>query len=465
MPNYKFRISLILFLVLTHFGFGQDTTKIFKAKVFMQLVLDYHPIAKQSNMLTDMAKQEIRLAKGTLDPKFEAELFQKVFKSKTYYGYVDNGLKIPLWFGTDLKFGYENNSGEQVNPTDYTPPGGLLYGGVHVPIGQGMIIDERRAAIKQAQAMQGLLEAEKVKMINKLLFSAAKAYWEWYFQFQKYEKVKKSFALAQTRQSAISERSRVGDLASIDSVETLITLQERAVALQDVTTDLQNARLLLSNYLWTEDLKPLEMDSTLIPENNLGASIIDDNLIKKLIDNAPLVHPDILKLDFKLKQLTIDQKLQKDKLKPNLDFTYKYLTSPKNSLLNDLNMSYIQDNYKVMLTISQPLFLRKERAKYQLSKIKVTQTKMEVINTNREVANTINSTYNEIKFLENALKMQTLLAGEQAKFDNGESSIFMLNSRESKLIDGEIKLAELKSKLEKMKTELYFNAGSLSSGF
>ena len=94
---------------------------------------------------------------------------------------------------------------------------------------------------------------------------------------------------------------------------------------------------------------------------------------------------------------------------------------------------------------------------------------MELLNTNREVANSISNTFNEIKFLESALSLQTkmienykkLLEGEHSKFDNGESSIFMLNSRESKLIDGEIKLAEIKSKLEKMKTELYYNAGSL----
>ena len=149
------------------------------------------------------------------------------------------------------------------------------------------------------------------------------------------------------------------------------------------------------------------------------------------------------------------------------------MTSPRNDIINDLNLKYAQNNYKVMLTLSQPLFLRKERSKYQLSKIKVAQTTLELMQTNRDVANTITTSFNEIKFLENALSLQNtmisnyqkLLVGEQAKFENGESSIFMLNSRESKLIDGEIKLAEIKSKLEKMKTELYFNAGNLSTDF
>jgi hypothetical protein len=41
----------------------------------------------------------------------------------------------------------------------------------------------------------------------------------------------------------------------------------------------------------------------------------------------------------------------------------------------------------------------------------------------------------------------------------------MLNARESKLIEAAIKQAEVKSKLEKMKSELYFNAGSLLTDF
>jgi outer membrane protein TolC len=473
MPQHKFRTSFIVLLLLTQMAFAQDTTRLFSVKNFMQMVLTHHPMAKQNALLSDIAKQEIRYSKGSLDPKFEAEFQQKVYDGKTYFGYIDNGLKVPLWFGSDLKFGYENNTGKQVNPTDFTPPGGLLYGGVHIPIGQGMVIDERRAAVRQAQAMQGLLEAEKVKIINKILFNASKAYWDWYFQYHKLLKIKQSYQLAVARQSAINVRSAMGDLAPIDSVENLLILQERTIALQDVNTDIKNARLSMSNYLWTEDLKPLEMDSTLHPENLLSATFIDNTILKKLLDNAPQIHPDILKLDFKLKQLSIDQKLYKDKLKPNLDFSYKYLTSPRNNFTNDLNLDYVQNNYKVMLSISQPLFLRKERAKYQLAKIKVAQTKLEALQTSREVANTISSSFNEIKFLESSLAMQDnmlnnytkLLQGEQSKFDNGESSIFMLNARESKLIEAAIKQAEVKSKLEKMKSELYFNAGSLLTDF
>ena len=473
MPKHTFHSLFIVLMLVAPMSFAQDSTKVFPVKAFMQMVLTNHPIAKQNAMLSDIAKQEIRYSKGSLDPKFEAEFQQKVYDGKTYFGYIDNGLKVPLWFGSDLKFGYENNTGKQVNPTDFTPPGGLLYGGVHIPIGQGMVIDERRAAVRQAQALQGLLEAERVKIINKILLNAAKAYWDWYFQYNKLIKIKQSYQLAEIRQNAINVRSAMGDLATIDSVENLIILQERAIALQDVNTDIKNSRLVLSNFLWTDALAPLEMDSTLRPENLLSATLVDNAMLKKLLDNAPQTHPDILKLDFKLKQLTIDQKLYKDKLKPNLDFSYKYLTSPRNNFADDLNFNYVQNNYKIMLSISQPLFLRKERAKYQLAKIKVAQTKLEALQTSREVANTISSSFNEIKFLESSLAMQEnmldnyskLLQGEQSKFDNGESSIFMLNSRESKLIEAAIKRAEAKSKLEKMKTELYFNAGSLLTDF
>ena len=49
--------------------------------------------------------------------------------------------------------------------------------------------------------------------------------------------------------------------------------------------------------------------------------------------------------------------------------------------------------------------------------------------------------------------------GEIRKFDNGESSLFLINSRESKLIESRIKLASLQSKYQKERASVYFAAG------
>ena len=452
-------------------SFAQNTSKELSLKMFYKMILENHPVAKQAQNISELGKMEIRLAKGMLDPKLETDYTQKVFDGKQYFGYLDAGLKIPIWYGQDIKFGYENNTGKNINPTDFTPPGGLMYAGLHIPIGQGMLIDERRASIKQAQQMMNMAEAEKIKTINKLLFSASKEYWEWYFIYQQTALIKKSYILALQRANATAERAKQGDVATIDSVEAHITLQERFVQLQNMNNALQNSRLQLSNYLWNSDLSPLEIDTTLTPELNKNLSSITLDELKTIENNVANTNPELLKLQYKISHLNIERKLSADKLKPNFDLTLKYLTSNKNiQNADNLSWGYTQNNYKIMFTYSQPIFLRKERAKLNMNKIKLEQTNLDRVIAEREIHNLLKTNYNTLKTLTSnfniqekmVLNYQTLLEGEKARFENGESSIFMVNSRETKLIDGEIKLAELKSKIEKLKIELMYNSGTLN---
>ncbi|NNC62573.1 MAG: transporter, partial [Eudoraea sp.] len=50
---------------------------------------------------------------------------------------------------------------------------------------------------------------------------------------------------------------------------------------------------------------------------------------------------------------------------------------------------------------------------------------------------------------------RTLLQGEERKFNFGESSLFLINSRESKLIDARLKQNELQNKFFKAKAKLF----------
>ena len=163
-------ILLVSFLVgLNTFIWAQDSTKVLSSDQFMQMVLQNHPVVKQYALLTESAKMEVRMARGKFDPEFDLDYNNKVFKGTNYYGYTDAGLKVPLWFGPDLKLGYENNTGEYINNSDYTPPGGLSYLGIHIPLSAELIMDERRAIVRQAQIGQKITEAERVKLINKFI--------------------------------------------------------------------------------------------------------------------------------------------------------------------------------------------------------------------------------------------------------------------------------------------------------
>jgi outer membrane protein TolC len=121
----------------------------------------------------------------------------------------------------------------------------------------------------------------------------------------------------------------------------------------------------------------------------------------------------------------------------------------------------------VGLDLVFPLFLRKERGKLREVQLKNQQTVLERQQTGRDVMNGVQSAYNQLQLLarqvviqQQTIQNQTiLLRGEQAKFELGESSLFLINSRESKLIDLRIKGEELKAKYQKAVAQLYYAAG------
>jgi outer membrane protein TolC len=117
------------------------------------------------------------------------------------------------------------------------------------------------------------------------------------------------------------------------------------------------------------------------------------------------------------------------------------------------------------------LLLRKDRAKLTLTKIKLLEADYFLQQTQREVNAFIKSGINEVttnlsqiaiqnNVVSNSVKLRN---AEKINFDNGESSMFLINSRENSLLNNRIKLFEIISKFQKAKANLYNSIGNLGS--
>ncbi|MBC7486144.1 MAG: TolC family protein [Cytophagaceae bacterium] len=449
---------------------AQDSIKVFSCEDFFDLVLKNHPIAQQASLLTESARQEIRTIRGAFDPKINSDLSQKQFQSKEYYTLWDSYLKIPTWAGIDIKAGYEKNTGGFVSNEHVTPSQGLAYLGLSLPIGQGLIIDERRSQLRQAQQLPVIAEAERIKVINKLLLQAAKDYWDWMFYYNKLVLYRKGYTMASTRYEAVKERAKLGDLASIDTVEAAMQMQSFQIMLALSELEYQNSSLILSNYLWTEDGQPLEITGKIKPSEEFPPSGLSAETIESLIQRAKTSHPDILKLRAKINQLDVERRYRADKFKPKVLLEYNILQTgfPVNG--EALNSSYLSNNYKFGASLSYPLFLRYERGKYQLTKLKIQDAGYELKQTNREIENNIQASANEwlatekqVRFQESFVKnAEALRVGEQMRFENGESSVFLINARETALISSQVKLYEMRAKYAKSRVMLEWAAGAVN---
>jgi outer membrane protein TolC len=458
-------LSMLLLLWQNAMVWAQEAPPTMSLSEFYALVFQYHPVVKNANTLSDIAKAEIRMARGMFDPKLEATFATKKLSDKLYYNNLNPELKIPLWPGPMIKAGNERNIGNFVNPEYQTTDKGLTYAGLMVPLGQGLFIDERRNALNQALLFQNIAEAEQVKLINKILLEAAKAYWDWYFTFGQLKYSKVARQLAEVRYKAVKERSEAGDLAPIDSVEALIFFQDRDIALQLASVEFRNASLYLSTFLWDAEGKPANLNPAVTPVLNLEQQIIiTDDKLEELKDAALQNHPELVKINNKMRQVEYDVRLAKEYLKPLLNVNYNLLS---NNYVNFSEANLLQNNYKAGIDFSFPLLLRKERGKFLSIKTKALQLQFEKSDLQRQIENDILMAYNEMKTLEGLLIQQEKMVnnynilrnGELKKFENGESSLFLVNSRELKLVEAQIKLQSLRAKYQKERAMLYWAAG------
>lgn len=448
-----------------------DTARVFSLDNLAELVFANHPIVKQAALLSAEAKSQVLQARGGFDPKLGADFHRKQFGGTEYYNNWGNELKVPLWpGGIELKAGYDRAVGTYVNPESRTPANGLAGIGVSVPLGQGLLIDARRSTLRQAKIMQTAAEADRVKQINEVWLQAAKDYWNWYYAFQQAVLIREGVALADRRFQATARRAQIGDQAPIDSVEAQITVQDRQVQATQQQVEVLNARLLLSNHLWNSNGQPVELPAYAVPQAPRLDSVSRQEW-QRLAELAAARHPTLLKLGAKIQQLGVEERYRRELLKPKLNVSGT-LISQGNFYQPEVPGYYNfgWDNHKLGVDFAFPLFLRQERGKLQYARIQVQEATLERQQSQRTIATQVNSTYNALRAYEGQLTLQAqavanqrlLLRAELQKFELGESTIFLINARESKLIELRIKQESLRASYEKARAELYYYAGTRS---
>jgi len=453
-----------------------DTINVFSLENMYATMLENHPIVKQTNLLPEMAKQEVRLARGAFDPKLETRLNMKEYDDKTYYNKWTASFTVPIWFPIDPKIGIERNTGSYLDSESSLPTADgnkQLFTGISLPIGRGLFTDDRRAAMQQAKLFTKMAEAEQIKLINKILLEAAKDYWQWYFSFYNYRLLDRNAVIAEEIFRRVKLNAQYGEASVIDTVQAQIILQQRLVERQEAYLDFLNSGIKISNYLWDEKDSPLQLSNNVAPVLvQSDGELLSMQTLEDLTFQAKQNHPDLLKLNIKLSQLEVDRKLAAEYLKPKLDLSYNFLNQPLNPQGEFQSFTFLND-YKFGLDFSMPILIRKERAKLAQTKIKIQSTGYERTQTEREIVNQVNATYNQLVNTNRILGQQSsvaenyerLLTAEILNLENGESDLFKINIQQEKLIQSQSKLLKLKAEYEKMKATLYWAAGVRNLNF
>lgn len=462
-------IFLLLLLTVAAHAQKPDTIT-FTAAEFFEAVVQYHPVVRQANLFPEQARAEIMEARGAFDPKLTTYYDRKEFGSTLYYDRWLSGVSVPIRAaGIDLKVEYDRAVGQAINPEIKTPPSGLMLVGVSVPIGSTLLIDGRRTALRQAQAGITLAEADRRKQINKALYDAAKAYWEWYLAYRAYALIDEGLNLANGRFAATRQRALIGEAATIDTTEALITVQDRLVQQQQAAVDLQNARLNVSVFLWTAQNQPIDLPANVVPQPG-GSIAISETVLQTLLSQAVQQHPELAKIDAKTEQNKLETRFRRALMQPQITLNASLLSqTPDLSQGYDWTSYYALSprNHKIGVDLLFPLFLRKERGKLRQVQLKGQQLVLDRQQAVRDIQTDVLTARNELLTLRQQMQVQEqtvanqrrLVQAEQQRFTLGESSLFLVNAREAKLIDLGVKLEELRTKYQKAIAGLWYAAG------
>ena len=452
-----------VFLAFLFFGFSATAQEIvskeFTYNEFLGYVKKYHPLVKNANLNIDAAQANLMMARGGFDPKIEVDFSQKQFKGQEYYSILNSSFKIPTWYGIEIKAGFDNNEGVYSNPEHKTPNQGLTSLGISVPLGQGLFINQRMADVQKAKIQLQLSQAERKLQAINVLYDASLAYFNWKKNYDEVQLYKKYNANAEIRFKGIQSLIQQGDKPAIDSVEAGIIVKNRMLSLEDSTLKLTKAKLELSNFLWLENNIPFEIADELIPETQLELTIQENLKTNDLLNSDFSItnHPKINALQSKIDILNVEKRLKANMLLPKIDMGYFYLSEP--SYFNN----YQFEDYKIGLDFYFPLFLRKERGSLKLAKYKVQETEFTLNLEKVELANKINAQKTEIKSLSKqkelikglVLDNITMLNSEERLFSFGESSLFLINTRENNVVSAQLSKIALENRFYISNSELF----------
>lgn len=457
----KIKLTLIYFL-FSFISWSQDTIQQLDLITFLQHVQENHPVALVASNDIEKSTNFIRMAKGAFDPVLFGGIDQKYYDGTTYYSTMTSGIKIPTRIGWNLKIMGDLNRGQYLDGDQIIPNAGLTYLGVEIPIGRGMFTDDQRTQIKRALVSLDQSMNQRQLILNDLLYEAGQHFINWQEQQAQLELAKEVYTLAETRLSQVRISYELGDRAAIDTVEAFTQFYSRRIDLNQRDLNVKNARIEIENYLWEQGMIPLTLDDLVTASSLI---LVEPKISIKEFDS--IRHPILSLYDLKIVDLELERKLKIEQLKPQFNINYNLLQTPSD--LVSLNYSFT--NYKWGATFYMPILLRKERSSLAITKLKIENTQIEMSQKQRDLLTKQKQIQNEWITLVTQTRdsddiaegFKTLSTAETALFDQGESSLFLINARELGYISSKSKYIEFLSKTNKSALSAKYILGQLGN--
>lgn len=379
--------------------------------------------------------------------------YQRVELEKRFYD-----SPISVYSGYDISSGYA----PQYEGSQITSNQGREFVGLRLNLLNGFAIDKERLALYNS-----VLETDKAKLeirLTKLLIKtdAIKAYIAWIISGEQLNAYKDLLSIANKRQNALEKKFKAGDVAKIVLTENKNNLLKRKAKVISAENTFNKNALLLS--LYSRDLQCKTQTPSLI---DLPKLVPAPESIEYRIDNAKINdaiknRPEFKIIDVQLKRIENEQKYAKTEYLPKLKASVQY-NQNNSQVATTPNFNVNQNELVAKLEFSMPLEQSYgkglDREAYnKISKLRnERQLLIDQVSTKlNALYQTVNATSEQVEFVKSEVQLsKELLNAENTRFNNGDSSFFMLNTREENLTNAYLSL--LNSLLDNYNSYIEYN--------
>lgn len=394
----------------------------------MNWALADHPVAKMADAVEQQGAAALLRSKGAFDPKIAANYDRKEFKGDTYFNYGTAGVEWQSPYAFKVAAGYDWAQGEYLSDDLFLSSGSQAYLAIKLPLLQGLITDAARIGRKRGDVAVDQQQAIAEIIRNELRFDVAHRYAEWLFAERTLRINEETEVLIDTYLRDTRTLFEQGDKPAVDTLEAFIYLGTQRLATQQARVDAQVAKLAFSEMYW-----PLE-------EEDQPFALEEGLLNLPIIPDWEIAQPELRDLQLLVTDYQLEQQLKQEKLKPILDANY-YLLGDGLNIPIEGSGNFLTRGYKVGVTASYPIFNRKARGDVEIGRLKIVEAESKLADKRQSLQQKAAAYRNALLAYQGQLsegtrlaeQNQQLLEAERELFRLGESTQFLLNTRQQNL--------------------------------
>lgn len=405
---------------------------------------------------SDLARAKLQEKSGAFDPVFSfgSDFLRYNPSSAPGKAYetqmTETSVDVLDRSGAKLQIGARLNNGRVKSPGTSTGAFGEYFVGAKIPLIRDRLINTKTIAEKQAILGVPLADQFIRQTRFEILQKAGEVYWDWVGAGEKLRVNKALLDIAKDRAEFVRKRVASGANPPIDNDEALAEVFRRQGSFEKAERDLQKAELKLQIFLWDREIVGAQktIERTLIPYLPTAYNPSQTDLAAAGQASALNDRPELLGIQLSRDIFTLDLELARNERKPALDLNINPGT--------DVGADGIGLTYKVGVFYSLPLRQNTADGKIKQVGIKLAKLDLEEKQTRQgiqveilDAVSNIQQSYQRVIAAEQELSFSRRLErGERIRWEQGTSTLFLVNQRERGRAEAEIRFIDVRVELE-----------------